>query len=247
MKIENFKDGILKIDGQAMSVTDAFEKYPTHKMGIYTFVKRSIREMERMDKLYHIENINKISIIKNKTIEIFKKLAVKSDAVYDQICKIFKFIVSSSNYDDKILQEKQAIYEANISLEERMNTMEITGIYKCLIENRSDCLGDSATMSFLLRCLGIDSTYVTIGDKNMENLHSIVLIYLYGHKFYCDPTTIRGAIKAGVTTLNESKILMTEKFYKEYLKQNNLKILHVYEPVKFLENGEKMKFDDEKE
>ncbi len=247
MKIESFKDGILKIDGQTMSIAEAFKTYPKEVRGIYTFVNNAIREMERQDEILHVENIEKIRQIKGKVKEIFDELDLKNDMTYTQICKIFKYIVTSSSYDDKIFDEKQELYNANISPLEKYKTLEINGIYNCLIENRSDCLGDAVTMSFLLRCLDIDSTYITIGDKNFQNIHSLVRTSLFGHKFYSDPTTVREALQNGITNLDDCKVIMTEKFYKKFLKDNNLKILHVYSPIEFLEDGQKMNFGDEDE
>ena len=66
MKIESFKDGILKIDGQTMSIAEAFKTYPKEVRGIYTFVNNAIREMERQDEILHVENIEKIRQIKGK-------------------------------------------------------------------------------------------------------------------------------------------------------------------------------------
>ena len=247
MKIEGFRDGILKIDGQAMTIADAFSSYPKDTRKIYTFVNKSLREMEHQDKLIHQENTIKIKAIKDKTIEILKNLDLKNDDNYIKFYKIFKYIVLSSHYDENILKEKQEIYNKNISPMGKSNTLEIEAIYKCLIENRSDCLGDSIAMSFLLRCLGYDATYITIGNKNMQDIHAVVQINFYGEKFYCEPTTFREAIKLGIMNLSDEKFLLTEEFYKDYLKENKLKILYVYQPIEFLENGEKMKFEEEKE
>lgn len=247
MKIESFKDGVLKIDGKAMSMAEALSNFPKDIKKIYNFVEKSLKETRRQDKLSHMANIEKIKVIKDKVIEIFKNLNLKNDDEMSKIHKIFEYIVKHSNYDEKIYDEKQEIYNANLSYLEKMHTMEINGIYNCLIQNRSDCMGDSVTMAFLLRCLNIEANCVAIGDKDMGNIHNIVKIRVYGKDFYCEPTVFREGVKNNLLNLSKDKILFYERVYKQYLKSNKFQILHVYQPIVFTENGKDMKFEEEKE
>lgn len=234
MNIEYYKDGVIKIDGNIYTLSDALRNFPKDIKQICYAVNKYKKEVEENDKISQDKNTKLIKEIQDKTKIILNQLGLdKENSFFDKISKIFDYIVQNSDFEESLLQEKKKIYDADLSLIEKYKTMEINDIYNCLIKNRSVCTGDATTMAYLLRCVGIDATHATIGNSKATKLHEIVLIRFMGYKLYCEPTIYREALHNDIVNLNGDKFVFEEKEYKKYLRANRMSILQIYDPIYF--------------
>ncbi|MDR3150374.1 MAG: hypothetical protein LBU14_01830 [Candidatus Peribacteria bacterium] len=110
-----------------------------------------------------------------------------------------------------------------------IEALETNDIYKCLIENRSVCSGDAASLSLLLNEIGIQSTHITIADKKDNNgVHEVVSLKIGGEDYICDPTLIRSALKdRNIPKISPRVFLFSPKdFFQIIYKQKEIKYIH---------------------
>ena len=143
--------------------------------------------------------------------------------------ELFRYIVSSSKYDNNVMLEKHQDGEL-----EDYEFMCIADIHRCLCENRSSCTSDALALAFLYCRAGLASTHVTIGPKNTDkSFHEVTFLSLGDKAYICDPTLTR-------TTLEELAIEeCSRNFYKvspQYFFEKmypNHEVKYIHEMPKF--------------
>ncbi len=102
--------------------------------------------------------------------------------IFDKAYLLYKYIIENSKYDLNIQKEKKLNTEDDIEFNE---------IYRCLCEHRSVCTGDSASLSLLMRMVGIESVYVGLRHKTNNSAHAVVKFKIDNNEYFCDPTLFR--------------------------------------------------------
>lgn len=245
MKLEWYRDGFIKIDNKIYSLAEAVTFFPNSIKEISIFVKTEIDRAENTKQI-HQNNIDKILVIEEKVKKIIVSLNLKKcgkdwQENKENIYKIFKYIIQSSKYDEKIMLEKKAILNLNIDDQEKAHTMEINEIYNCLINHKSVCTSDSFAMSFILRALGFKAYHATTENLTDGGYHEVVLIIFDNESYICDPTIFREAFETGwLKDISKDYFIFKEKDYCQYICSGEREVVYVHPPIIFTENGEDM-------
>lgn len=180
-----------------------------------------------------------VAELKSAVRKIFTKLEIIPSVDRHQqelnVLKLFKYLVHTSQYDEKIMAEKSSDASLNIY------QLELRDIYRCLCQHRSVGTSDSASLALLLRECGIRSNHLTIGNEEAKRFYEVAVFRLDGKDYIGDVTKVRNILpytKGGEVSL-QMAIMPIEDYFN--CVNSGDKILCVHEPLKFNGNASQSK------
>ncbi len=196
----------------------------TENTKISSTKSQSCKEVEKNKFDDTLEQELSIEEIRNKVIkkanEILKQLNIDTtnknnmpdnflkefnlDRNYMNAFKIFKYLVTNSEYDKDKLWEKQKDLKNGLPFDD----VVLKEIYRCICEQKTVCTGYTSAMVYLLNKIGIPASQESIAPPSDDKrlYHAIVVFMSNGEEKICDPTLAKMLLTSGnikKVTLNQ--------------------------------------------
>ncbi len=171
---------------------------PAQELSIEEIRNRVIKKANEILKQLNIDTTNK-----NNLPDDFSK-QFNLDRNYMNAFKIFKYLVTNSEYDKNKLWEKQKDLKNGLPFDD----VVLKEIYRCICEQKTVCTGYTSAMVYLLNKIGIPASQESIAPPSDDKrlYHAIVVFMANGEEKICDPTLAKMLLTSGnikKVTLNQ--------------------------------------------
>lgn len=195
---ENTKNSCQKSQSCKEVEKNKFDDTLEQELSIEEIRNKVIKKANEILKQLNIDTTNKNNMPDNFLKEF------NLDRNYMNAFKIFKYLVTNSEYDKDKLWEKQKDLKNGLPFDD----VVLKEIYRCICEQKTVCTGYTSAMVYLLNKIGIPASQESIAPPSDDKrlYHAIVVFMSNGEEKICDPTLAKMLLTSGnikKVTLNQ--------------------------------------------